>query len=88
MINSLTPDDAGLGQYWLRQGLGASQHQAIPSPNLDLSTMKSSGIHLSPISQKVLKISVHKMSSFEKYTCEIPSTFLRGQWVKLTAHCK
>ena len=39
------------------------QYQAITLANVDLLSMAFCGTHLRPFSQKVLKISTHKMSS-------------------------
>ena len=42
--------DIDLGQHWLRQWLAAWWHQAITWTNADLSSVRSSGIHLMAIS--------------------------------------
>ena len=42
--------DIDPGQHWLRQWLVALQHQAITWANVDLSSVRSSGIHLRAIS--------------------------------------
>ena len=48
--------------------------------NVDLSPVEVCGTHLRPISQDMLKTSIHKMS-LKKYTCKITSTSLRSQWI-------
>ena len=45
--------DRDLGQHWLRQWLVAWRHQAITWIKVDLSIVKSSGIHLMAISQEI-----------------------------------
>ena len=52
-FNSLWPSDSiclmvtrNLAQYWLRQWLFAWRHQAIPWPNIDISSMGFCSIHL------------------------------------------
>ena len=42
-----------LGQHWLRQWLVAWRHQAITWTNIDLSSVRSSGIHLRAISREM-----------------------------------
>ena len=53
----MTPyGDIDLGQHWFRQWLVAWRHQAITRTNVDLSSVKSCGIHLRAISHEMLKI--------------------------------
>ena len=50
----LTPfGDINMGQNWLSKGLVAWRHQAITWTNVDLSSVRSSGIHLSAISWEI-----------------------------------
>ena len=42
-----------LGQHWLRQWLGAWRHQAITWTNVDLSSLRSSDIHLRAVSHLI-----------------------------------
>ena len=51
-----------LGQLWLRQWLVAWRHQAITWTNIDLSSVRSSGIHLSAILQEIPQPSVTEIS--------------------------
>ena len=48
--------DIHLGQHWSREWLVAWRHQAITWTNVDLSSVKSCGIHLRAISHEILKI--------------------------------
>ena len=59
--------DRDLGQHWLRQWLVAWLHQAITWTNVDLSSVRSSGVHLRPISQEIPQPSVTEISL--KITC-------------------
>ena len=45
--------DIDLGQHWLRQWLVALRHLAITWTNVDLSSVRSSGIHLRAISLEI-----------------------------------
>ena len=46
--------DRDLGQPWLRKWLGAWRHQAITWTNVDLSSARSSDIHLRASSQEII----------------------------------
>ena len=50
--------DMELGQHWLRKWLGAWRHQAITWTNVDLSSVKSHGIHLRGLSLDDVKIPI------------------------------
>ena len=67
--------DIDLGHHWLRQWLVAWQHQAITWTNVDLSSVKFCGIHLTMILLVALKVSVHEIIS------KITATSPRGQWL-------
>ena len=55
----MTPfDDIDMGQHWIRWWLVAWQHQAITWTNVDLSSVRSSYIHLMAISQDTSIINV------------------------------
>ena len=45
--------DIDLGQHWLRLWLVAWRHQAITWTNVDLSSVRSSGIHLMAVSWEI-----------------------------------
>ena len=45
--------DRDLGQHWLRQWLVTWRHQAITWTNIDLSSVRCSGIHLRAISSEI-----------------------------------
>ena len=51
-----------LGQHWLRYWLVAWRHQAITWTNVDLSSVRSSGIHMSAILQEMPQPSVNEIS--------------------------
>ena len=64
----VTPyDDIDLGQHWLRLWLGAWRHQAITWTSVDLSSVKSSDIHLNTIAQEIPQPPITKISL--KMTC-------------------
>ena len=50
--------DINLCQHWLKQWLVAWQHQAITWTNVDLSSLRTSGIHLRAILQEIHQPSV------------------------------
>ena len=54
--------DINLGQHWLRQWLVVWQHQTITWTNVDLSSVRSSGIHLRAILQEIPQSSVTEIS--------------------------
>ena len=54
--------DIDLGHHWPRQWLVAWRHQAITWTNVDLSLVKSCGIHLRAVSHEMLKISTLDVS--------------------------
>ena len=59
----VTPhDDRDLGQHWLRLWLVAWRHQAITWTNADLSSVRSSDIHLRTISQGIPRPTITKIS--------------------------
>ena len=80
-LNTLLPSDTKCDtdrvQYWRRWWLLAWRHQAITWTNVDLSSVRSCGIHLRALS-KDLKIPNTKTRS--KITF-LRSTFPKGQWV-------
>ena len=51
-----------LGQYWLRKWLVAWRHQAITWTNADLSSLRSSDVHMRAISLEISQPSVTKIS--------------------------
>ena len=58
----MTPyGDTDLGQLWLRQWLVAWRHQAITWTNVDLSSIRSSDIHLTATSQDRHQPSITKI---------------------------
>ena len=59
----MTPyGNINLDQRWLRQWLVAWRHQAITWTNVDLSSVRSSGVHLSAILQEMPQPSVTEIS--------------------------
>ena len=54
--------DINLGQHWLRQWLVAWWHQAITWTNIDLSSVRSSGIHLRANLEEIPQPSVTEIS--------------------------
>ena len=68
-----------LGQHWFRQWLVA-RHQAITWTNVDLSSVKSCGIHLRAVYWGMLKIPNLKYE-FEIYWFNITATSPWDQWV-------
>ena len=54
--------DKDLGQHWPRQWFVAWRHQAITWTNVDLSSVRSSGIHLRAILQDMSQPSVTEIS--------------------------
>ena len=56
-----------LGQHWFRYWLVAVRQQAITWTNVDLSLVRSSGIHLSAILQEILQLSVTEISLKSTY---------------------
>ena len=50
------------GQHWFRQWLGGWRHQAITWTNVDLSSVKSSDIHIKEISQEAPQPPINKNS--------------------------
>ena len=66
--------DINLGQHW--------RHQAITWTNVDLSSARSSYIHLMAISQEIHQSSVTKLSmKITQFKISLKSP--RGQWVKV-----
>ena len=61
-----------LGQHWFRQWLVAWRHQAITWTNVDLSSLKSSDVHLRAISLEISHPLVTKIS--------LNIIFLRSYW--------
>ena len=55
--------DIDLGQHWLRQWIVAWRHQAITWPNIDLSSVRSSYIHMMAISQEIHQPSIIQFSA-------------------------
>ena len=59
----MTPfDEINLGQHWLRKWLVAWWHQAITWNNDDLSSVKSSDVHIIVIAQEKPQPSITKFS--------------------------
>ena len=64
----MTPyGDMELGQHWLRWWLVAWRHQAITWTNVDLSSVRSSDIHLRASSQEITQPSVPEIIWNIKY---------------------
>ena len=64
--------DKDLGQHWLTQVmLVAWWHQAITGTNVDLSSVRSSDIHLRVISQDVTQPSITKINLKITYLSKI-----------------
>ena len=66
--------DINLGQHYLRKWLSAWRHQAIIRTK-DLSSVKSSGIHLRVILQEIPQVSVTEISltiAYLKFCSNIP----------------
>ena len=61
-----------LGQHWFRQWFVAWRHQAITWTNVDLSSQRSSDVHLREISLEISQPSVTKIS--------LKIIFLRFYW--------
>ena len=64
--------DIDLGQHWLRKWLVAWRHQAITWTNVDLSSVRSSGIYLRAISYEI------PQPPFIKFSLKI--TYLKLIW--------
>ena len=67
--------DINLGQHWLREWLVAWCHQAITWTNVDLSSVRSSGIHLRAILQEIPQPSVNEISlkiTYLKFCSNLP----------------
>ena len=54
--------DIDVGKHWLMQWLDVEWHQAITWSNVDQSSVRSCGIHLRAMSEKMLMISIFDMS--------------------------
>ena len=81
----LTPyGDINLGQHWLRLWLAAWRHQAITWTNVDLSSVRSTGIHLRAILQEIPQPSVSEISlkiTYLKFCSKLPgANELREVW--------
>ena len=67
--------DIDLGQHWLRQWLVAWRHQAITWTNVDLSSLRSCGIHLTTVSQQMPYPSIPEISfesGYLKFYSDLP----------------
>ena len=76
-INSLWHHTAT--KNWVNHGSGNGQHQAITWTNVELSSVRSSDIHLKAISKELPLSSITEIS-FKIYKFSFKSP--RGQWVK------
>ena len=77
----VTPyDDRDLGQHWFRKWLVAWWHQAITWTNVDLSSVRSSGIHLSAILQEMHQPSWlrHEWKSLANCITRDPKIIIQG----------
>ena len=74
--------DKNLGQHWLRWWLVAWRHQAVTWTNVDLSPVRSSGIHLIAISQKIPQPPIFELVWKIIYLKFCSNQ--RGQWVMLS----
>ena len=73
--------DIDLSQLWLGQWLAAWQHQAITWTNVDLSSVRSYGIHLRALSKEDLKNPISKTRlkiAFFKSLADLRTNVLRG----------
>ena len=74
----MTPyGDTNPGQHWLRKWLVAWRHQAITWTNVDLSSVRSSGIHLSAILHEMPQPSVTEISlkiTYLNFCSNLPGT--------------
>ena len=69
--------DICLGQHWFRQWLVAWRHQAITWFNVDVSSVKSCGIHRRALSWEDLKIDIRKTKlkmTFVEWHLDFPGT--------------
>ena len=67
--------DIDLGQHWLRLWLVACQHQAITWTDVDLSSVRSSDIHLRAVSQEIPQPLIVKTSleiTYLKFHSNLP----------------
>ena len=67
--------DRDLGQHWLRYWLVAWRHQAITWANVDLSSVRASGIHLSANSQEIPQPPITEISLkiiYVKFQANLP----------------
>ena len=63
LFGLVTPyGDINVGQHWFRYWLVAWRHQAIIWTNIDLSSVRSNGIHLSAILQEIPQPSLTEIS--------------------------
>ena len=70
--------DRDLGQHWLRSWLGAVRHQAITWTNVDLSSERSSDIHLRTISEAKSMPTITEVSLqiiFTKFHWNLPGAY-------------
>ena len=75
--------DIDLGQHWLRQWLVAWWHQAITWTNVDLWSVRSIGIHLRAILQKIPQPPIIKISlkiTFLKFLSNLPGANKSTDW--------
>ena len=78
--------DINLGQHWLRQWLVAWRHQAITWTSVDLSSVRSSGIHLRAILQEIPQPSVTWVNeislkiSYLKFCSNLPGVNELTHW--------
>ena len=69
--------DIDLGQHWLRWWLGPVRHQSITWTNVDLSSVRFSGIHLRAISQKIHQPLISELVwklTYLKFRSNLPGT--------------
>ena len=87
----VTPYGVGdLGQHWLRKWLVAWRHQAITWTNVDLSWVRSSGIHLSAFLQEIPQPSVTKIHLkiiHLKFHSNFPGTNELSDVIQMLSQC-
>ena len=82
--------DIYLSQHWLRQWLVAWRHQAITWTNVDLSSVRSSGIHLRAISWEMPQPPFTKVSlkmTYLKLNWKLPGANELTHWGRVTHIC-
>ena len=82
--------DINLVQHWLRQWIVSWWHQAITWTNVDISSERSGGIHLSAILQEIPQSSVTEISfkmTYLKFCSNLPGANELTHWGRVTHIC-